>query len=501
MALKILRDRWGHAAFRPGQWQVIESVLARRDTVAILPTGTGKSVCYQVPGLILPGTAVVVSPLIALMRDQVDRLLVRGIRAAAINSSLSRAEKDQAWREARSGGLRFIYVSPEQLKADQFQRLLASIQLSFIAIDEAHCVVEWGRRFRPAYRQIAQAVPQSAARVALTATASRPVQREMKRVLRLRNPISVVTGYDRPNLYWDVRKVNTLTPHVERLVRLNRGSIVVYCMTRRAVEWWSQWFAFRRIPASYYHGGLGSRARDQAQTDWLSDRTRVMVATNAFGMGIDKPDVRLVLHLGLPTNIAAYYQEAGRAGRDGAHATAALLYQNADILIRKRLIANSSGRRGFFATTSQAVRAFAELQKYLRSPICRRRYILNYFGEAYSRACGNCDRCCDRVKPDSAITSANKLPFLKEAVKNRVPRPSGGEVRESKPASVDVEPNEPTNDGAFGELERHLSDDPDLAHRLVRDGFVEYVPNLSTFRLTGLGRRVARTLQSRIAET
>ena len=391
-AVGVLTRYWGHKSFRQGQWDVVNAVLCRRDVMAILPTGTGKSVCYQIPGLMDSRPVLVVSPLIALMRDQVDGLRARGIAAVALNSSLRPSQRQALWQQARDGAYRFVYVSPELLQTSRFSDLASNIDFAFVAVDEAHCIAEWGRRFRPAYRHIVSNIDDRIPRVALTATATPSVRREVRKVLKLRSPKLIVTGYDRPNIFWSVSHVAAFTADVRRVLSRRAGATIIYCMTRRSVEWWAEWLASEHVPASYYHGGMGREERDRAQIEWLSNRSRVMVATNAFGMGIDKPDVRNVIHIGLPANLSAYYQEAGRAGRDGQPSFARLLYQNADIIVRKKLIAS-----GFSSSRSSslniAARQFRDLLRYAESGTCRRRYILNYFGEAFKGPCDNCDQC------------------------------------------------------------------------------------------------------------
>ncbi len=456
-ALDLLRSVWGHRSFRPGQWEVVRSIISGNDTLGILPTGTGKSVCYQLSGLLLGQTVIVVSPLIALMADQVDGLSVRGVAAVALNSSIPASKQERVWRDAAAGAYQFIYVSPELLNTVRFSKLISGLKIGFIAVDEAHCISEWGNSFRPMYRRITEAIPAPVPRLAVTATASPAVQREIKRILKLRKPVCVVTGYDRPNLYWCASKVQTVTAYVERIIESCEGSFVIYCMTRRSVEWWAEWLSLRMIPTSHYHGGMARRARAQSQSDWLCGRTRAMVATNAFGMGIDKSDVRLVLHIGLPSNLSAYYQEAGRAGRDGLPSRAALIYQAADLIVRRRLLSSGS-RRAYYRVgrgRDQGVRRFAELLKYLESPTCRRRYILNYFGEAYSRSCGYCDRCVETHGAD-----VWQLPTPRDQLPDSL-RTDGDQFR----------PEEERN-------------------RMVKEDILEYSQDLSATRPTAIGERL-----------
>ena len=330
-AREVLRERFGHTDFRPGQQRAVESVLAGRDTVVVLPTGGGKSLCFQVPALLLDGLTVVLSPLISLMKDQVDALEARGIPAAFVNSSLSPAQVSERLARAARGDLKLLYVAPERLDAEKAAERIAALGVSLLAVDEAHCISEWGHDFRPSYRRVCDirnrlGFPPT---VALTATATPEVRRDIARVLALREPALVLTGFDRVNLRWhvvrtrtDAEKDGTLASLLER----HAGVAIVYAATRKTVDRVAHHLQRSGVPAAAYHAGLDGARRKEVQDAFMAERVRAIVATNAFGMGIDKRNVRLVVHHAMPGSLEAYYQEAGRAGRDGAAADCFLLH-------------------------------------------------------------------------------------------------------------------------------------------------------------------------------
>lgn len=342
-ARRVLQRHWGHEDFRPGQWEVIRNALEGRDLLAILPTGGGKSVCYQIPALLLEGLTIVISPLIALMQDQVGGLRTRGVEASFINSTLSIREIDQRWTDAEHGKFKLLYVAPERLQSELFLARAGRLRVSLLAVDEAHCISEWGHDFRPAYLEIAQARKQfgDPPTAAVTATATPRVRADVVRHLALRDPDVIVRGFDRPNVVWSVFRTENKRKKVLEVIDNVPGTGIVYSATRRGVEDWSEWLGNRNEAVARYHGGLNTSVREIMQDAWLEGDKRVMVATNAFGMGIDKPDVRFVIHVDLPGTLEGYYQEAGRGGRDGNTSYAVLLYHDGDERTPRALIDDS----------------------------------------------------------------------------------------------------------------------------------------------------------------
>jgi ATP-dependent DNA helicase RecQ len=360
-ALMVLRERFGHPEFRPGQTQAVASVLAGRETVVILPTGGGKSLCYQVPALLLPGVTVVVSPLISLMKDQVDALATRGIPAAFINSTLTSSQVSDRIARAGNGNLKLLYVAPERFDAGNTLERLRALQVSLLAIDEAHCVSAWGHDFRPSYLRLAavRTALGNPTLMALTATATPQVRQDIVRQLRMTRPATIVTGFDRRNLSYAVRACRTDADKDRLLVdELSRGEglAIVYASTRRAVDRIATMLGTRRIPALPYHAGLDDDHRREVQEAFMAERVRAIVATNAFGMGIDKPNVRLVVHHSMPGTLEAYYQEAGRAGRDGLPSRCALLHAYRDRFTHEYFI------HGAHADRAVVERVYAALQ-------------------------------------------------------------------------------------------------------------------------------------------
>jgi ATP-dependent DNA helicase RecQ len=339
-AREVMQRHWGYPSFRPGQGEIIEAVLDGRDVLGVLPTGGGKSLCYQIPAVLRDGFALVLSPLISLMHDQVAGLRAHGIEATFINSTLRYHEIDQRWTDAEHGRFDLVYMAPERLSNELFQARASRLNVSLLAVDEAHCVSEWGHHFRPDYRTIpdARALLDDPPTVAVTATATPDVRRDVIEGLDLSDPAEVVRGFDRPNIVWSVFRTDHKRGKVRDIVEAVPGSGIVYAATRRAVEQWTNWLQREGHAAAGYHGGMDADRRESVQDDWIDGTTRIIVATNAFGMGIDKPDVRFVIHVDLPSSLEAYYQEAGRAGRDGATAYAVLLFQPPDAETQEALI-------------------------------------------------------------------------------------------------------------------------------------------------------------------
>ena len=401
---EVLKRYFGYDAFRPGQGEVVRALLEGRDALCVMPTGAGKSLCYQVPALLLSGVTLVVSPLISLMKDQVAALNQAGVRAAYLNSSLTPRQFALALENARQGLYRVIYVAPERLEMPAFQDLCREIAVPLVAVDEAHCVSQWGQDFRPSYlriRDFVESLPARPALGAFTATATPEVRDDIRDLLGLQDPFCVATGFDRPNLRFAVKNVpqREKTNALLRLLREQKGrSGIVYCLARRTVEEVCEALRARGIAATRYHAGLSDAERRQNQDDFLYDRAEVMVATNAFGMGIDKSNVAFVIHYNMPKNLESYYQEAGRAGRDGSNAVCTLLYSGQDVRLNAFLIEKEEENPLLTEEQARAVRdglreGLRRMARYCTTGDCLRGYILRYFGEKAGERCGNCSNC------------------------------------------------------------------------------------------------------------
>lgn len=391
---------WGYTAFRPLQREAMEAILAGRDSLVVLPTGGGKSLCFQAPAVVRPGLAVVVSPLISLMKDQVDTLVGNGVPAALYNSSLTGADKALVATGLREGRYRLLYVSPERLVgegSDSFLTLLESCDVSFIAVDEAHCISQWGHDFRPEYRQLAQ-LRQRLPGISLqayTATATARVRRDITTQLGLHDPLELVGAFDRPNLLYRVLPRASLKRQILDVVaRHKREAGIIYCISRREVETLAAWLTAEGTPALPYHAGLSEAERSANQDAFLRERVDIVFATVAFGMGIDRSNVRFVVHAGSPRSIEHYQQESGRAGRDGLEAECLLIYSAADFM-KWRVMLESNGELTDASTT-----LLRQMEQYAASVGCRHRHLSEYFGDQYTRdSCGACDYCLDELEP------------------------------------------------------------------------------------------------------
>jgi ATP-dependent DNA helicase RecQ len=408
-ALGVLREVFGFESFRGQQLAIIEHVTTGGNAVVLMPTGGGKSLCYQVSALLRPGLGVVVSPLIALMKDQVDALRQAGVRAAALNSRLSSGETAEVERAVRDGALDLVYVSPERLVTPRCLELLSRCRLGLFAVDEAHCISQWGHHFRPEYQQLSilkERFP-TVPLLALTATADGPTRRDIVAQLQLADARVFAAGYDRPNLFYRVvPKHNPLEQLWQFLAEEHRADAgIVYCFTRRAVEETAGWLRARGRDALPYHAGLDGEVRERNQERFLKDEGVVVVATIAFGMGIDKPNVRFVAHLDAPKNLEAYYQETGRAGRDGLAADAWMTYGIADVMSLMRLLDASEATERQRRIERQKMEA---LIGYCEAGSCRRQVLLGYFGETDHPACGSCDNCRAPVPTWDGTVAAQK---------------------------------------------------------------------------------------------
>ena len=396
IARRLLEEVFGYKSFRLHQAAIIETVLSGSDALALMPTGGGKSLCYQIPALVRPGTGIIVSPLIALMQDQVDALKEAGVRAAFLNSTLDRREQDDVEARLAAGHIDLLYIAPERLLQERTLSLLDRCPLALFAIDEAHCVSQWGHDFRPEYRQLkvlAERFP-LVPRIALTATADERTREEIVTELRLEAARRFVASFDRPNIRYTIAEMGSTSAR-ERLWQFidsehPKDAGIVYCLSRKSVEETAAWLAGKGRMALAYHAGLEPHIRRAAQEKFLKDDGVIIVATIAFGMGIDKPDVRFVAHLNLPKSIEAYYQETGRAGRDGEPANAWLAYGLQDVIQLRQWIAQSEGAEAFKQVQRQKLDALIGL---CEMPGCRRQALLAYFGEARPEPCGNCDNC------------------------------------------------------------------------------------------------------------
>ena len=405
--LEVLSRYFGYTQFRGAQEELIDAVLSGRDVLGVMPTGGGKSLCYQIPALLLPGITLVISPLISLMQDQVLALKSVGVPAAYLNSSLSLEQQSLVLRNLRQGRYKILYAAPERLLGEGFLAMAREVPISLVAVDEAHCISQWGQDFRPSYLKIPeflQALPQRPVVSAYTATATPTVRRDIQKCLNLRNPLVKVTGFDRPNLRFEVRTPDSKRGTLLTLLALRKDkSGIVYCSTRKEVDSVCSFLLDKHFAAARYHAGLPDELRRKNQEDFLYDRKTVMVATNAFGMGIDKSNVSYVIHYNMPQSMESYYQEAGRAGRDGEPAECILLFGKRDIVTAKFLIEKSYEE----SELSEEDRALLKQQDmkrlwamvdYCQTPGCLRQYILSYFGQYNTPKCGNCGNCAPPKK-------------------------------------------------------------------------------------------------------
>ncbi len=416
----VLKQYFGHDAFRPGQEALVDGILSGRDALGIMPTGGGKSLCYQVPALLLPGVTLVISPLISLMKDQVASLEAAGVSAGFLNSSQTLEESRQVWGRVRRGECRLLYVAPERLENARFLELAAELVIPLVAVDEAHCISQWGQDFRPSYLKIASFVstlPKRPVLAAFTATATAQVQEDVVRQLDLRTPVRVVTGFDRPNLFFDVRRPRKKLPELLALLEERRGrSGIVYCATRSNVEKvWAE-LESRGFSAARYHAGLDEEERRISQEDFQYDRRQIMVATNAFGMGIDKSNVSFVLHYNMPKNLESYYQEAGRGGRDGEAADCVLLYGAGDVATARVLLTHGEGGD----PEPRELERLNAMVDYCKTNDCLRGRILDYFGQPHPERCGGCGNCQGMFSQADVTVQAQMILSCIKRVRDRL---------------------------------------------------------------------------------
>lgn len=398
---ETLKYYFGYDSFRDGQENIINAILSGRDVLAIMPTGAGKSICYQVPALMLPGITIVISPLISLMQDQVKSLNEAGIHAAYINSSLSENQISKALSLAAQGHYKIIYVAPERLESSEFIWFAMNVEISMVTVDESHCISQWGQDFRPSYLKIVSFIEQLKERPivsAFTATATEEVKDDILCTLGLNNPVTVITGFDRANLYYRVEHIKRKNDFITDYVKQHKDeSGIIYCATRKNVDAVYELLFKNGVSVARYHAGMSNADRKKSQDDFIYDRDSVIVATNAFGMGIDKSNVRYVIHYNMPQSMENYYQEAGRAGRDGEPSQCILLFSAQDIMINRLLLEN----KDFSEISDEDAELVRErdahrlrvMEMYCRGTGCLRNYILNYFGETTDTQCDNCGNC------------------------------------------------------------------------------------------------------------
>ena len=400
-ALETLKTYFGYDTFREGQEKIVEAILTNRDVLAIMPTGAGKSICYQIPALILPGITLVISPLISLMQDQVKALNDAGIHAAFINSSLTENQISKALYLAASGRYKIIYVAPERLENYEFLEFAKNVEISMVTVDEAHCISQWGQDFRPSYLKIVEFIknlPKRPIVSAFTATATEEVKNDILCTLSLEDPEVVITGFDRKNLYYSVENIRRKDEFImEYIEKHPTESGIIYCATRKNVDNLFELLFKRGVPVTRYHAGLTNETRKKNQDDFIYDRTPVIIATNAFGMGIDKSNVRYVIHYNMPQSMENYYQEAGRAGRDGENSQCILLFSLQDVMIDRMLLDNKDfsdvDEEDEYLIRQRDIRRLQTMEGYCKTTGCLRNYILEYFGEKTSGPCDNCGNC------------------------------------------------------------------------------------------------------------
>ena len=414
----VLKQYFGHSSFRDGQEMVVDAILQSRDVLCVMPTGAGKSICYQVPALIFDGVTLVVSPLISLMKDQVNSLTHNGVRAAYLNSSLTSSQYTKVISNIKNGLYKIVYVAPERLAVSDFLDACKSLRVDLIAVDEAHCISHWGQDFRPSYLKIAEFVNSLGYRpiiAAFTATATAEVKDDIEYSLNLKTPFVMTTGFDRPNLKFEVlRPKKKFEQLLEILKKHNNNSGIIYCSTRKTVEELGGKLSGIGLSVTTYHAGLEDCVRKNNQEDFVCDRKNIMVATNAFGMGIDKSNVAYVIHYNMPKDIESYYQEAGRAGRDGSNAECILLYIPVDVHTNQFLIEHSEPNPELSIEQQNLLRErdydrLKQMTFYSTTNACLRNFILEYFGERSSSYCGNCSNCLTQFEEVDVTTETQKI--------------------------------------------------------------------------------------------
>lgn len=420
--LTILQNVFGYTSFREGQQEIAENILKGRDVLAVMPTGAGKSLCYQVPALKMEGITIVVSPLISLMTDQVRNLMQCGVKAAYFNSALPQRHYVRALEYARHYTYKIIYVAPERLMTSSFLSFARSVNISLVAVDEAHCISQWGQDFRPSYLHIKDFInflPKRPVVGAFTATATERVKKDIIKKLELNSPFAITTGYDRKNLFFDVRRPQFKNTELLKILKEHKNeSIIIYCSSRKSVEEVDSFLVLKGFSSTKYHAGLENEERARNQNAFIQGDKNIIVATNAFGMGIDKPDVRCVIHYNMPLSMEAYYQEAGRAGRDGKSAQCIMLYSPSDYRTNEFLINLVDNNDKLTIDEKDDIKAkdmykLDKIKAYALSKRCYREYILRYFGEEVSPKCNYCGNCLKSGRAAAYTPTADRELYSK----------------------------------------------------------------------------------------
>lgn len=505
--IEILKRYFGYTAFRPGQEAVVTTLLSGRDCLAIMPTGAGKSLCFQIPALLLPGITLVISPLLSLMKDQVDSLLNQQIPATYINSQCTFDEAKQRFAAIRAGRIKLVYISPERLENEFFSSFMMTIPLAMVVIDEAHCVSQWGHDFRPSYYAIKDWVsrlPRRPIVSAFTATATEKVKHDMMSLLGLQKERIFIGGFDRPNLYFRVLAGVDKTAFVLYYVKAHRQeSGIIYCATRKEVDRLYQEIRRHGYAVSRYHAGMSDALRQQSQEDFTYDRVAVMVATNAFGMGIDKSNVRFIIHYQMPKNMESYYQEAGRAGRDGGPGECILLFSRQDVMIQKYLIHLS------VHDPVQEAKELALLQRmvgYCETHQCLRHYILQYFGEQPAwQECGRCGNCDQEVVAEDRTAEVRNICLCVDELKGRFGLTMIGDIIRGR-ETAKIKRYGFERNSAFGLLQQFTAAEVrDIIQEAIEDGYLDQsTGQYPVISLTAKGRAVLgggqRVVQRRVVQ-